>query len=249
MQCAILAGGLATRLWPLTQAIPKCLMPINGRPFAEYQLTWLARQNVSEVVYCIGYLGPQIKAAIGDGARFGLAVRYADEGESLKGTGGALRVALDAGLLAQTFFVLYGDSFLPIEFAPVLAAFRAARTKALMTVMRNDNRWDTSNAVFEAPLITLYDKQGDAATRARMKYIDYGLSVLTRGVVAEEVPAGKPVDLAVPLKKLSLAGELAGFEVTERFYEIGSPNGIAEFSRYALASSIFSDQDGHTGPA
>src|SRR5258705_5773875 len=113
MQCVILAGGLATRLWPATQTIPKLLIPINGRPFADYQLGWLARQNVTDVVYCIGYLGEQVRAAVGDGSRLGVGVRYADEGHELKGTGGALRVALDAGLLAESFFVLYGDSFLP----------------------------------------------------------------------------------------------------------------------------------------
>jgi MurNAc alpha-1-phosphate uridylyltransferase len=95
------------------QTLPKALIPINGRPFADYQLTWLSRQGITDVVYCIGYLGAQIRAAIGDGSRFGLAVRYADEGDDLKGTGGALRGALDAGLLAETFFVLYGDFFLP----------------------------------------------------------------------------------------------------------------------------------------
>jgi N-acetyl-alpha-D-muramate 1-phosphate uridylyltransferase len=238
MQCVILAGGLGTRLWPITQALPKSLVPINGRPFVGYQLAWLSRQNITDIVYCIGYLGAQIRAAIGDGSRFGVQVRYADEGDDLKGTGGALRGALDAGLLTDTFFVLYGDSFLPVQFAPVLAAFHASGCRALMTVMRNENRWDTSNAVFSAPFITLYDKHCDDATRARMRYIDYGLSVLARNLVAQEIQAGPKVDLADLFKKMSLARELAGFEIVDRFYQIGSPNGIAEFSRFAERTGL-----------
>jgi NDP-sugar pyrophosphorylase family protein len=232
MQCVILAGGLGTRLWPMTQVLPKSLIPINGRPFADYQLTWLSRQGITDVIYCIGYLGAQIREAIGEGSRFGVAVRYADEGDDLKGTGGALRGALDARLLAETFCVLYGDSFLPVQFAPIIAAFRASGCRALMTVMRNENRWDTSNAIFAAPFVTLYDKHCDEATRAGMNYIDYGLSVLTRDLIAQEIPPGAKTDLADLLKRMSLAGELAGFEIADRFYEIGSPSGIAEFSQF-----------------
>lgn len=238
MQCVILAGGLATRLWPLTERIPKTLIAINDRPFAAYQLEWLAGQGVSDVVYCIGFLGDQIRRAIGDGSRFRLQVRYADEGEHLKGTGGALRVALDAGLLAESFLVLYGDSYLQISIAPVVHAFRASGKPALMTVMRNENRWDASNAVFEAPLVTLYDKKGDDGVKRRMKYIDYGLSVISRDVVAERIPAGVRVDLADVLHRLSLAGDLAGYEVAERFYEIGSEGGIREFARLASEQGL-----------
>jgi NDP-sugar pyrophosphorylase family protein len=238
MQCVILAGGLATRLWPLTQAIAKNLISINGRPFAHYQLAWLERQGISDVVYCVGYLGSQIKDAIGDGSRFGVRVRYADEGADLKGTAGALRLALDAGLLAETFLVLYGDSFLPVELAPILAAFRRSGRRAMMTVMHNKHRWDTSNVIFEDGAITLYDKHCDAETRAKMRYIDYGLSVLARDLVTERMPPGERMDLADVLKRMSVAGELAGFEVNERFYEIGSQGGIAEFSRFAAEAGL-----------
>jgi NDP-sugar pyrophosphorylase family protein len=238
MQCVILAGGLGMRLWPMTQTLPKTLIPINGRPFAAYQLTWLSRQGITDVVFCIGYLGAQIREALGDGSRFGATVRYVDEGEDLKGTGGALRGALDAGVLAEVFFVLYGDSFLPVQFSPVLAAFRASGCRALMTVMRNEHRWDRSNAVFTAPFVTLYDKQGDDATRARMKYIDYGLSVLARDLVAERIPAGAKVDLAELFKQMSLAGELAGLEIADRFYEVGSQAGIADFSQFVARARL-----------
>jgi len=238
MQCVILAGGLGTRLWPMTQALPKSLIPINGRPFADYQLTWLSRQNITNVIYCIGYLGGQIRSAIGDGSRFGVNVQYADEGDDLKGTGGALRGALDAGLLADIFFVLYGDSFLPVQFAPLLAAFHASGCQGLMTVIRNENRWDASNAVFAAPFVTLYDKKSDDATRTRMNYIDYGLSILARDLIAKQIQAGAKADLADLFNKMSIAGELAGFEITDRFYEVGSQSGIAEFSRFAERAGL-----------
>lgn len=238
MQCVILAGGLATRLWPVTQSIPKSLISINGRPFAEYQLAWLARQHITDIVFCIGYLGAQIRSAFGTGSPLGLKIRYADEGEHLKGTGGALRVALDAGVLDENFFVLYGDSFLPIPFPPVMEAHHSSGRSALMTVMRNENRWDTSNVIFEAPLVTLYDKACDDMTRRHMKFIDYGLLVLSRDLVTKNIPAGRRVDLAEVLKPLSLDGELAGLEITERFYEVGSQSGIAEFARYAARTSL-----------
>ena len=238
MQCVILAGGLGTRLWPATRTIPKALIPIHGRPFADYQLAWLARQQVTDVVYCVGFLGEQIRSHVGDGSTFGLTVRYVDEGMNLKGTAGALRLALDAGLLAKTLFVLYGDSFLPIEFAPVLAAYHASGRPALMTVMRNEDRWDRSNVVFTPPAISLYDKTCDDSTRARMAYIDYGLSVISCDLIAAGVASGSTLDLADLFKRLSIAGELAGFEVSERFFEVGSAGGIADFIRYVAETGL-----------
>ena len=239
MQCVILAGGRGTRLWPLTRTIPKALVPINGRPFADYQLAWLARQSLADVVYSVGFLGEQIERHVGDGSAFGLEVRYVREGDNLMGTAGALRLALDAGLLADAFFVLYGDSFLPIAFSPVEAAYRSSGRPALMTVLRNQDKWDRSNVIFTPPMITLYDKHcTDEATRARMAFIDYGLSVISRDVIAERIRAGARSDLADLFRHLSLAGKLAGFEVSERFYEVGSTEGIAEFSRYVTESGV-----------
>lgn len=239
MQCVILAGGLGTRLWPLTKTVPKALVPINGRAFTDYQLAWLARQEVAEAIYCIGFLGEQIESHVGDGSAHGLKVRYVREGEKLMGTAGALRLALDAGMLADAFFVLYGDSFLPIAFPPVEAAYRASGRPALMTVLRNQNKWDRSNVIFTPPTVSLYDKHcADEAIRHRMTFIDYGLSVMRRDVVGERVPAGAPADLADLFKELSLAGKLAGLEVSERFYEVGSQEGIADFSRYVTKAGI-----------
>ena len=238
MQCVIIAGGLATRLWPATKAIPKSLISINNRPFAEYQLAWLATQAITDVVFCVGYLGEQIRDVIGTGQRFGVKVRYADEGLDLKGTGGALRAALDAGLLAETFYVMYGDSYLPTPFAPVYDSYKVSGCSVLMTVMRNANRWDNSNIIFSPPKVVLYDKKPDKATHELMQYIDYGLLVFSRDLVAKSIASGVRVDLADVLKPLSLAGMVAGFEVRERFYEIGSQTGISEFSQYALFAGL-----------
>jgi NDP-sugar pyrophosphorylase family protein len=232
MQSVILAGGLGTRLYPITHEIPKALVPIRGKPFAAYQLAWLAQQGVKDIVYCIGHKGAQIVDAVGDGSAWGLRVRYVSEGDDLKGTGGALRLALDTTHLNDAFFVLYGDSFLPIAYPPVIARYAEAGRLALMTVLRNDNRWDRSNVLYTPPIVSLYDKKCDDYTRLKMTHIDYGLQVLSRKLLVDRIPADTVVDLADVLHRLSREGELAGYEVTERFYEVGSLAGIEDFSRY-----------------
>jgi MurNAc alpha-1-phosphate uridylyltransferase len=231
MQCVILAGGRATRMRPLTETIPKALIPAGGRPFLDHQLGWLAGHGVTDVVLSVGYRGDAIRAYVdaGAGARHGLGVRFVDEGERLRGTAGALRLALDEGALEESFLVTYGDSFLPIDFAAVFQSFVAAGKPALMTVFRNDGRWDTSNVIFDGRLVTLYDKQRATRPAADFAFIDYGLSALSREVIATEVPAGGSGDLAVLFNALSLRGDLAGFEASERFYEIGSPAGLEDF--------------------
>ena len=230
----VLAGGLGTRMSGVAGGLPKALIPVGGQPFAHHQLRLLARQGVTDVVYSIGHRGEMIRAAVGDGSAFGLGVRYVDEGERLRGTGGALRLCLDAGVLANRFLVLYGDSYLPIDLSPVLAAFESRRRPALMTVLRNDDRWDTSNVIYQDGQVVLYDKTrgGEGSPIAgRMQYIDYGLTLLTRAVV-ERLPADEVCDLAGLYRDLSLAGELAGFEVDQRFYEIGSPAGLRDLETH-----------------
>jgi len=233
MQCVILAGGLATRMRPLTERIPKALIPAGGRPFVDHQLAWLAGHGVTDVVMCIGYKGDAIRAHLdaGVGGSHGLRIRFVDEGEHLRGTAGALRLALEAGALEESFLVTYGDSFLPIDFREVFRAHADAGTPALMTVFRNDSRWDSSNVIFDGRMVTLYDKQRRTRPAADFAFIDYGLSVLSRQVIADEVPAGV-ADLAALFHALSVRGALAGFEVTQRFYEIGSPAGLEDFERW-----------------
>jgi NDP-sugar pyrophosphorylase family protein len=217
---------------PHTETIPKALLPVVGRPFADWQLELLARQGVERVVYSIGYRGEQLRAQLGDGSRFGLRITYVDEGERLRGTGGALRLALDQGALDESFFLLYGDSYLPVEMTAVEAAWRAAPLPALMTVVRNEGRWDASNAIYADGRVLLYDKSRPAERQAEMHWTDYGLLVLTRDVVAR-LPAGEGVvDLADLLRELSLAGELAGLEVSERFYEAGSAQGLRDLEAF-----------------
>ncbi len=228
MQCVILAGGLGTRMWPVARQVPKTLLPVAGRAFADWQLEWLARSGVTSVVYCIGYLGEQVREHVGDGSAHSLSVAYVDEGAELRGTAGALRLALDEGVLDEAFLVLYGDSWLQVDPAAVFDAARASGRPALMTVYRNDGRFDASNVEYADGGVTRYEKGLGADTPATMRWIDYGLSVLTRELVRDRVPAGEVADLAPLCTALAAEGRLAGFLVTERFYEIGSPEGLAE---------------------
>ena len=232
MQCAILAGGLGTRLGALTACTPKALVPVGGRPFADHQLAWLARDGVQEVVYCIGHLGEQIRDHVGDGARWGLSVTYVDEGDVLRGTGGALALAREQGALAPVFCVLYGDSYLPVDVGAVMAASRATDAAVLMTVYANEDRHDRSNALLRGDGTVLYDKGAADPAALGMRHIDYGLSVLDRERVLGGLAPGARVDLAELYRDLSGRGEVAGHEVAERFYEVGSPAGIADLERH-----------------
>jgi NDP-sugar pyrophosphorylase family protein len=231
-QCVILAGGLGTRMQHLSANVPKALIPVRGLPFIDHQLHWLASHGVDEVVLSIGHLGKQLRDHVKDGAQFGLAVRYVDEGTELRGTGGALRFALDAGVLRERFLLTYGDSYLPIDFGACFQAFERSGAPALMTVVRNQGRWDTSNAIVEAGTIVLYDKRPSVADFARMQHIDYGLLAFERALIAERIATGERADLAVLLHQLSLEGALAAHEVPTRFYEIGSPPGLADLEAF-----------------
>jgi NDP-sugar pyrophosphorylase family protein len=219
---AILAGGLATRLGPLTKETPKCLLDVAGRPFIHHQLRRLRDQGVTRAVLCLGHLGERVVEAVGDGSAFGLEVAYSFDGPELRGTAGAIRRALP--LLGPAFFVLYGDSYLECSYADVQAAFEASGRLALMTVFRNEGRWDTSNVEFRAGRLLAYDK---AARTPAMQYIDYGLGILDRRAM-DVVPESGAFDLAAVYREMLRRGELAGFEVTERFYEIGSVAGLEE---------------------
>jgi NDP-sugar pyrophosphorylase family protein len=212
---AILSGGRATRLRPATEKVPKALLPVAGRPFLAHQLDLLRKRGIERVVICAGYLGEMIRERFPD-------LEYSFDGPALLGTGGAVRKALP--LLGDTFFVLYGDSYLPADYGAVAEAFARAGRPALMTVFRNEGRWDTSNVEFRDGEIVVYDKR---APTPAMLHIDYGLSVLTPRAF-DGLATKTPLDLAEVLQKLVAAGDLAGYEVRERFYEIGSMAGLAE---------------------
>jgi NDP-sugar pyrophosphorylase family protein len=219
----------------VTSEIPKCLIPVAGRPFADHQLQWLGGQGVSDVLYSIGYLGEQIRSFAGDGARWNLRIRYVDEGAHLRGTAGALRLALDAGMLEERFEVLYGDSYLDIDLREVDVAHRSSGLPALMTVYRNAGRWEESNAVFDGTLVTRYEKHCPEPP-ADMCFVDYGLSSMARAVVEHHVAPDVESDLASLYSWLGREGKLGGFEVSSRFYEIGSPDGLRQLEEH-LASS------------
>ena len=171
---AILAGGLATRLRPITEKIPKALVEVAGKPFVFHQLDWLQRQKVDRVVLCVGYLSEMIREQVGSGERWGIEVKYSLDGEKLLGTGGALKKAMP--LLGKEFFVFYGDSFLPIDFLPVQEAFRASGRPALMTFLRNQGRWDRSNVEASDGNLIAYNKREPTSD---MEHIDYGLGVFS----------------------------------------------------------------------
>lgn len=198
------------------------MIEVAGEPFIAHQLRLLVHQGISQIVICVGHLGEQIEAYVGDGGTFGCNVRYSFDGDRLLGTGGALRKALP--LLSDRFFVMYGDSYLPTPFAPIQQAFERAGLPALMTVFRNVGRWDTSNVEFVDGVILGYDKVDRTPA---MLHIDYGLGFLATSVVHDWTTNGS-FDLADLYQDLVRRGLLAGFEVHERFYEIGSPAGIRE---------------------
>ena len=223
---AILAGGLATRFRPLTDRVPKSLLEIAGRPFLFHQLEMLRNEGVDRVVLCVGHLGEQIRAVVGDGRTHGIAIDYSFDGSELLGTGGALRRALP--LLGAAFFVLNGDSYLRCPLARIQSAYEASRRPALMTVLRNDNRWERSNVLYRNGEIIEYDKH---SPRPDMAHVDFGLSVLSSTVFAPYA-AAKVIDLADICRDLSRSGRLAAFEVAERFYEIGSLQGIADTEEF-----------------
>ena len=223
---AILAGGRATRLHPLTDRVPKSLLNVGGRPFVFHQLKMLRKQGVQRVVLCVGHLGEQIRDAVNAAATPGLAVDCCFDGSELLGTGGALKHALP--LLGEEFFALYGDSYLQCSLQEVQAAYRAAGLPALMTVLRNDNQWDRSNALCRDDRLLAYDKR---APRSDMSHIDFGLSVLSSAVFTRYARESI-IDLADVFRDLAQRGELAALEVSQRFYEIGSPRGLKETEEF-----------------
>lgn len=226
---AILAGGLATRLRPITETIPKALVEVADQPFIIHQLELLRRNGLTRIVLCVGYLGEQIEQVLGDGSSYGVQVSYSFDGAKLLGTAGALKKALP--LLTDSFFILYGDSYLDIDYQAIYRAFLAADQPGLMTVFRNADQWDRSNVIFADGRIMRYDKRNRVP---EMQHIDYGLGILKREVL-EPVSDDQPTDLADIYHELAEQGKLSGYEVFTRFYEIGSHDGLEETRRY-LAS-------------
>jgi len=234
---AILAGGRATRLRPVTETVPKSLLELNGEAFAVHQLRLLRANGIRRVVLCVGHLGVLVQRAIGNGGAVGLQVDYSFDGPALLGTGGAVKNALPK--MGESFFVMYGDSYLPCDYAAIERNFKSAGALGMMTVFRNEGKWDSSNVEFEAGTILAYSKTDRTP---RMRYIDYGLGVF-RADAFENVPPGNPCDLSQIYADLLQRKQLAAFEVRERFYEIGSPAGLRETAEFLAARSLNQEQE------
>lgn len=223
---AILAGGLAKRMRPITETIPKAMIEVAGEPFIAHQLRLLRREGAFRVVLCLGYRGEQVRDFVGAGEQFGLDVAYSFDGEPLLGTGGAIRKALH--LLGPAFFITYGDSYLDFAWGRVAAAFAKESCLGLLTVFANADRWDTSNVMFRDGRVVAYSKKD---RRPEMRHIDYGAAIL-RAQAFSPFAAETEFDLGEVYADLAAKGELIGYEVHQRFYEIGSPQGLADLEAY-----------------
>ena len=225
MQVVILAGGLATRLRGLTRNRPKSMVEVLGKPFLEYQLDFLKKGGITNIVLCLGRLGQQIAEHFGDGSRYGVTINYCFEDTPL-GTAGALKQA--EHLLDNVFFTMYGDSYLFLDFDLTMSYFNSQNKLALMTVYKNYNRYDKSNTVIEGNLVKKFSK---TERTDNMVYIEYGLNIFRKEVL-KLIPENQFYSLDNLFPRLIEKGELFAFEVTERFYEIGSLQGLNEFEEF-----------------
>ena len=228
----ILAGGLGTRLWPLTSDVPKALIPIGGKPFLQHQIELLKGQGIRDIVLCVGHLAEQVQDYFGDGRCLGVRIRYSEEEGSLLGTAGAIKKA--EPLLSDDFFLMYGDSYLMIDYREVMRYFRCFHNLGLMVVWKNRDRLERSNVAVEANLVTAYNK--DQKT-PNMTYVNYGLSVLRKEALLH-IPPERPFSQEEFYQSLIDQRELLAFEVEQRFYEIGSPKGLEEFQMLIASGAV-----------
>lgn len=227
MQIVILAGGKATRLLPLTKTIPKSMIEIHGKPFLLHQIELLTKNNVNDIILCVGKSSKQIIDFFGNGEKFHVSMQYSIENEDcLLGTAGALKNAETK--LDDNFFVMYGDSYLPINFRDIFGEFIKSDSLGLMTIYRNEQKFDKSNISVRDGIITSYYKSGK---NDNLDYIDYGLLVLSKKTL-DLIPSNDFVDLDFLINALIEKNELASYEVKNRFYEIGSFSGIEDFKNF-----------------
>jgi NDP-sugar pyrophosphorylase family protein len=225
---AILAGGKGTRLLSIAKTQPKALIKILGKPFIFYQLHYLQKQGIKKIVICTGHMGEMIQSAVGDGSKFNLKISYSSDGSKLLGTGGAIKKALPK--LGDEFFILYGDTFLPINFNLVQEAYFSDNYPLLMTVLKNNSRWDRSNVLLKENNLVKYNKQKSTNS---MHYIDYGLSVISADIF-KNYNQNSYIDLSEIYEELSKYNKIKALEVFERFYEIGTPKSLLETEGYFL---------------
>lgn len=247
MQVVVLMGGLGSRLKDYTKECPKPLVDVSGKPFFDYQLELLMAWGFKKFLFLVGYRANMIEDYYGNGNDRGISIEYCYDGEELLGTLGAVRRAYD--YLEDDFMLIYGDSFMDIDYAETVYRYemgKAKGQKALMTVLRNNNRFDKSNVVMNEGTLVLYDKVN---TTPEMDYIDYGVNVYEKSLF-DKYEKGVKYDLAQLQNELSVNGQMAAQIVTKRFYEIGSPQSLAEFTEYVgrrISESnpaVFVDRDG-----
>lgn len=232
MQAVILAGGLGTRLQPITDTIPKAMVPVCGRPFLEYQLEVLTRHGVGAVVICLGHLGHMIEEHFGDGTKFGVSIRYGREQDRLLGTAGAVKNVED--FLREAFFVIYGDSYLVVDYTHAMQHLLDHGRLGLMVVLRNEDRWDRSNVVLDGAYVRTYDKR---QRLPGMIYIDFGVSAFRREAFSG-IARGEHADLTDVYHNLIRRRQLLAYETPHRFYEIGSPEGLQEFEALVQSGAL-----------
>ena len=228
MQVVILVGGLATRLQSITEKIPKSMIRINEKPFLEYQIELLKKSGLVDILLCAGYLGSQIKDYFGDGKKFGVSLSYSEEKQELVGTGGALKKA--ENLLADEFFVMYGDSYLLLDYQEIAGYFHNFHKRGLMVVYKNYSRFDKSNVIIKDGIVKIYDKEDSSP---EMVYIDEGISILKKEILGD-FPSEKAFALDEVFQRLIRAKELLAFQTKQRFYEIGSGQGLHDFKKLIL---------------
>jgi N-acetyl-alpha-D-muramate 1-phosphate uridylyltransferase len=232
LQAVILAGGLGTRLRPITDETPKAMIPICGRPFLEYQLALLKSHGIRDIVLCIGYRGDMIQDYFGDGSRFGLSIHYGDDGAAPLGTAGALKNV--ESHLNEAFFVTYGDGYLRCEYGRAMEFFRRRGCLGLMMIYKNSGRYDRSNVVVRHGFVAAYDK---THTLPGMQFIDFGVALLNRTVLGR-IRQSVPMDLQTLYNDLIAERQLLAYRAKQRFYEIGSPSGLIEFEALARTGRL-----------
>lgn len=247
MQVVVLMGGLGTRLKEYTKECPKPLVEVSGKPFFDYMLELLMAWGFRKFLFLIGYRANMIEEYYGDGSKWGVTITYCYDGKELLGTGGAVKRASD--FLEEDFMLMYGDSFMDIDYSQVIYRYfkgKESGNRALMTVLKNNNMFDKSNVIMDGKNLVLYDKHNPSP---KMDYIDYGVSVYEKSLF-DDFQEGEKFDIAVIQNRLSLDGKMTPMIVTKRFYEIGSPASLKEFTEYAnhrfneKHPALFLDRDG-----
>ena len=219
MQIVVLCGGEATRLHPLTKKFPKSMIQIAGKPFLEHQIDLFKKNRIFDIVLCTGFLGEQIEEYFGDGGKFGVSIKYSREREPLD-TGGALKNAKE--LLEDEFFIIYGDSYLLIDYQEVYNYFKKFDKMGLMTVYKNYGRLEPSKIILDGNFVKVFDKEHP--NQPGMIYTEFGLNIFKKEVL--DLVDKKAFPIGDYFKKLIEKKELLAFETSQRFYEIGCPEGL-----------------------